>query len=114
MRYARSFMDPITTTILSTGGKAVLTGAITACLKKLFRRKKTITAEEKKQIEKTAEKMIQAATWDDVLRFDPKYHTISRRTGAAKKAAPKKRIAFKKAAPKRVTAKKAAKTSTRA
>jgi hypothetical protein len=102
-------MDPITTTILSEGGKAVLTGTIKACLEKLFRRKKkNITAEEKKQIEKTAEKMIQAATWDDVLRFDPKYQAISgaRRRGAAKKAAPKRRLAFKKAAPKRVAVKK--------
>src|SRR4051812_4767603 len=109
VRYAVSvMMDPITTTILSEGGKAVLTGTIKACLEKLFRRKKkTITAEDQKQIDKTAEKMIQAATWEDVLRFDPKYQGITAtrphraKGGAAKKAAPKKRVAFKKAAPKR-------------
>jgi hypothetical protein len=111
LRYAGCFVDLITTTILSEGGKAVLTTTLKACLEKLFKRKKkSISVEEQKQIDKTAEKMIQAATWDDVLRFDTKYQTITHRSGAAKKAAPKKRVAFKKAAPKRVSVKKTAGT----
>src|SRR2546426_5370769 len=73
-------MNPITTTIFSEGGKAVLTGTIKACLEKLFRRKKkNITAEEKKQIEKTAEKMIPAATSDGRAALRPKVSGDQRR-----------------------------------
>ena len=96
----------------------------TAMNKLLRRKRKAVTPEEKKQIEQVAEKMIQAATMDDVRKYDPAYHRLTiaaervpaRKAAACKKAATKrvsvtkrsvaKRVGVKNAAPRISTAKK--------
>ena len=89
-------MDPIIQELLKEGGKTVLATALTACLTKLLRsRKGKITTQDAEHIEKTADRMIQAATMDDVRLYSPAYHSVSR-------AVSKKSAAYKKAAPKKV------------
>lgn len=109
-------MDPITT-ILAAGGATILKKSIEKVMDRLFRgRKKTVTTKEKRQIELVAERMIQAATMDDIRRYDPAYHrlTVAVRSAPAKKAAacknaiPKKAWAVRKSAAKRVGVKQAA------
>jgi hypothetical protein len=97
-------MDPITTSILMEGGKALLKEIIQKGMEKLARRKKDrLTPEDKQQIEKTTEKMIHAATMDDVRKYSPKYRTIS--------AAAKKRVAFKRSAGRKTAMKSSGKKS---
>jgi hypothetical protein len=89
----------------------------TAMDKLLRRKKKTVTPDEKMQIEQVAEKMIRAATMNDVRQYDTAYHRLAAavkrapakyKVAAYKKAAPKKAWGVKKTAAKRVGRKKAA------
>jgi hypothetical protein len=99
-------MDPILQDLLKECGKTVVTTALGACLAKLLsaRKKKQLTAAEEAQVQKTAEKMIRAATMDDVRRYSPAYQSVS---SAVKKEAAK-RTAQRKAAPKKAAVKKSA------
>src|SRR3954453_5829494 len=99
-------MDPIIQELLKEGGKVVLTTSLGACMAKLLsaRKKKPLTPAEEAQVQKSAEKLVQAESMVDARRYDPGYHRLS---SVAKRAAAKK-AAYKKAAPKRVAVKKAA------
>ena len=84
-------MDPIIQDLLKEGGKTVLATTLTLCMSKLLSRRKkaAVTPQEKKQIEHAAEKMIQAASMEDVRQFSPEYQRI---TGAAKKGSAAKKV----------------------
>jgi hypothetical protein len=92
--YAGPFMDPIIQDLLKEGGKTVLATTLTLCMTKLLRRRKkeAVTPLEKKQIESAAEKMIQAASMEDVRHFSPAYQRIA---GAAKKGSAAKKVSRK-------------------
>ncbi|MDZ4801956.1 MAG: hypothetical protein SGI92_27695 [Bryobacteraceae bacterium] len=102
-------MDPILTTILSTVGVTALKKALEEAMTRLLKNEKpTVTEREKHAIAETAQKMVRAATMDDVKAYSPTYLAIEDRIsrpgprgGAAKKTAakraPARKIASKKA-----------------
>lgn len=110
-------MDPILTTILSAIGNTALKKTVEEAITKLFKGKKpNVTQREKQAIADAAQKMVQAATMDDVKAYSPTYLSITskiapRAGGATKKSAakkaPAKKVAAKRAPAKKVAAKKA-------
>jgi hypothetical protein len=97
-------MDPITTTILTTGGSIVVRKCIEMAMEKLLRRKKkNVTPEDKRQIRKTAERMIHAATMDDVRRYDQGYQQLA---AAIQRTPTKKAAVHKKTGRKTVSVRK--------
>jgi len=61
--------------LTTTAVRKAIELAITDLWRKLYGR---VTREDKRQIEKAADKMVQAATMDDVRRYDPKVLAIER------------------------------------
>lgn len=105
-------MDAIITTILTEGGKSLLKDLIQKGMEKLARRKKArLSAEEKKKIEGQVEKMVRAATDDEVFQYSPPPVAVRRAARAwavkSKKAPGKGAPAHRKVA-KKVTVRKKA------
>ena len=104
-------MDAIIQKLLEEGGKTLLASGIKACIEKLARRKKKrLTQDDKRGIEATTEKMIQAATLEDVHRYSPvviRLDRLAHYAGGMAKRAPSKRSAAKKVGRRAVVTKKA-------
>lgn len=96
--YAALFMDEIVKHLLDTAGTTAIQKAIGEVLTAMAPgSKKVLSRKDKQAIQKTAERMIQAATIEDVHRYNPLVRKLEAFSGSSvhRKAAPAKRAAKK-------------------
>ena len=96
--YPALFMDEIVKHLLDTAGTTAIQKAIGEVLTAMaVGCKKVLSRKDKQAIQKTAERMIQAATIEDVHRYNPLVRRLDALSGssAPRKGAPAKRAAKK-------------------